>query len=212
MSKRILCFGDSNTWGYCPANGGRYSKKVRWPGRLAELTGYEVIEEGLNGRTSIFPDPLLPWGTGASYIEACVCSHQQIDLLIIMLGTNDMKTYVCNCPDASAKGIAQLAVMARRALGTPDLEVLLIASPAIGDWALEIESTMLQLNEESIVNSRRLAGYLKEQAALCGCHFMDASDYAQPCREDAVHLSPEGHEALAQAVRSKIKEIFPEEE
>ncbi len=208
MNKRILCFGDSNTWGYCPATGERYPETVRWTGKLAELTGDTVIEEGLNGRTSIFPDPLLPWGTGNSYIEACVCSHQPIDLLIIMLGTNDMKTYVCNCPDASAKGIAQLAVMARRALGNAKLEVLLIASPAIGEWAVEIESTMLQLNEESIANSRRLAAYLKEQARLCKCHFMDASEYVDACAEDAVHLSEEAHEKLANAVKDKVSEIF----
>lgn len=207
--KRIICFGDSNTWGYCPG-GSRYPYNIRWTGRMAELTGHTIIEEGLNGRTSVFPDPLLPWGTGTDYIEACVCSHAPFDLLIIMLGTNDMKTYVCNCPHASAAGIASLADKARNALGAPALKVLLIAPPAIGSWATEIESTMLQLNQESIANSALITKYLEPLAQLHGCYFLDAAKVTEACAEDAVHLSPEGHEALAKAVQEKLAEIFGE--
>lgn len=208
MKKTIICFGDSNTYGYSPLTGGRYDSSTRWAGKLAEITGYNIIEEGMNGRTSVFPDPLLPWGTGASYIEACVCSHSPIDLLIIMLGTNDMKTYVCNCPDASAKGVVNLARMARNACGNPDLKVLLIAPPHIRDHASEIEAIMLQLNLDSIRNSQRLASYLSEQAALNNCYFLDAEEYVQTSDEDAVHMTPEGHARLAEAIADKLKEIF----
>jgi lysophospholipase L1-like esterase len=188
--------------------GVRFAPDIRWPGRLAMITGATVIEEGLNGRTSVFSDPLLPWGSGADYIEACVCSHDPFDLLIVMLGTNDMKTHVCNSPDAVARGVLQLTMMARNALMRPDLDILVVAPVAFAEKALEIESTMLQLNEESIANSQKLREYLCMYAPLYGCHYLDANEYAQASDVDAVHLTPEGHAALADAIAAKVQEIF----
>ena len=92
--KEILCFGDSNTHGYMPGVGTRYPLDVRWSGRLAGLLGegYHVVEEGLDGRTTAFEDELQPWRSGLGYIGGCVKSHAPLDLIIIMLGTNDAKT------------------------------------------------------------------------------------------------------------------------
>lgn len=93
MKKRILCFGDSNTWGYM-VTGGRFDEDVRWPMRLQTLLGedFRVIEEGFNGRTCVFDDPVEGgYKSGLDYLPACVMSHSPLDLVIIMLGTNDMK-------------------------------------------------------------------------------------------------------------------------
>lgn len=210
MNKKIVCFGDSNTWGYIPGSGKRYDPDVRWPGKLAFITGDTVVEEGLNGRTSAFPDPGLPWATGTDYIEACVCSHEPIDLLIIMLGTNDMKTYVSNCADASAKGIAKAAAMARNALGRQDLKVLLVSPIEIGERCCEIEEIKLQFNADSVSNSKRLKKELQEQADLHHCYFLNAAEYAKPSEIDAIHLDHAGHAMLAEAIAVKIKEILGE--
>ena len=207
MNKRILCFGDSNTWGYTAITGERYPEGVRWTSLLKEKLGCTIIEEGLNGRTSIFPDRLLPFATGSDYIQACVASQAPLDLLIVMLGTNDMKYYVCNCPDASAKGVMMVANMAKAIL--PDLPVLVVSPAPIGRFRPEL-GPMMQLTMDSIENSWKLAERMKEQAELNGFYFMDAAEYAEVSKEDAVHLDPENHAKLAEAIANKVKEIFGE--
>ena len=187
MKKRILCFGDSNTWGFTPITGERYPEGVRWTSLLGEYTGAQIIEEGLNGRTSIFDDPLLLYAKGIDYIEACVVSQSPFDLLIVMLGTNDMKTYVANCADAAAKGAAMICNKAKR-------------RPELGE--------MLQLDEKSIENTYNFSRFYEEQARLNGFYFLDASKYAVPSQEDAVHMTPEEHKKLARAMADKVNEIF----
>lgn len=92
--KAVLCYGDSNTWGYDPATQTRFSREVRWTGVLREELGegYLVIEEGLNGRTTVWDDPIELDKNGATYLRPCIQSHKPFDLIVIMLGTNDLKT------------------------------------------------------------------------------------------------------------------------
>ena len=99
MKKHIVCFGDSNTHGYCAdpkdcADGGdRFNENERWTCLLQQKLGEDclVIEEGLSGRTTVFDDPLHESMSGLDYITPCLMSHEPVDLLIIMLGTNDTK-------------------------------------------------------------------------------------------------------------------------
>ena len=93
MKKRILCFGDSNTWGAVPAEGTRHPDDVRWTGILAAELGneYQVIEEGYNGRTTVHDDPVENRLSGIAYFETCLDSQSPLDLIILMLGTNDLK-------------------------------------------------------------------------------------------------------------------------
>ena len=100
----ILCYGDSNTYGYNPVNGLRYPKDVRWTGVLQKLLGeqYAVIEEGCNGRTTVFEDIAEPWKAGLGYLKPCLNTHKPIDFVIMMLGSNDLKRMF----HASAKEIA----------------------------------------------------------------------------------------------------------
>lgn len=92
--KNIVCFGDSNTYGRDPVTKGRLDKKTRWPGVLQNILGeeYDVIEEGLNGRTTVWNDPVRggPKRNGSLYLLPCLESHAPINLLVIMLGTNDL--------------------------------------------------------------------------------------------------------------------------
>ena len=103
--KTILCYGDSNTWGYNPVNGLRYPEDVRWTGRLQKLLGpsYRVIEEGCNGRTTVYADPEEGWKCGLTYLCPCLNSHKPIDVVILMLGSNDLKRIF----HASAQEIAE---------------------------------------------------------------------------------------------------------
>jgi lysophospholipase L1-like esterase len=91
--KTILCYGDSNTWGFNPVTQDRYPMTERWTGVLAQAlgAGYHVIEEGLNGRTTLWDDPIEEWRNGKTYLLPCLWSHKPIDLVTLMLGTNDLK-------------------------------------------------------------------------------------------------------------------------
>src|SRR5688572_13370016 len=93
--KTILCFGDSNTWGYVPGTGKRYPRSERWPGVLQETLGNEflIIEEGLNARTTTMDDPIRGGAikNGLTYLRPCLESHAPIDLVLLLLGTNDLK-------------------------------------------------------------------------------------------------------------------------
>jgi len=88
--KTILCYGDSNTYGYNPVTGGRWPEDIRWTGRLQQLLGdeYKVIEEGCNGRTTMYKAPGEGWKSGLEYLKPCLNSHKPVDAVVMMLGTN----------------------------------------------------------------------------------------------------------------------------
>ncbi|MBC7812535.1 MAG: hydrolase, partial [Burkholderiales bacterium] len=91
--KSIVCFGDSNTWGYDPVSKGRFARDKRWTGVLRQTLGegYLIIEEGLNGRTTVWDDPIGYFKNGRDYLIPCLDTHCPFDLITIMLGTNDLK-------------------------------------------------------------------------------------------------------------------------
>ena len=216
MKKHILCFGDSNTHGYCAdpadcADGGiRFNESERWPRRLQTLLGdgYLVIEEGLSGRTTCFDDPIHEGLSGLSYIYPCLKSHETVDLLIIMLGTNDTKDRFYASAACIGIGMARLVkkAMNTECWGGKKPSILVIAPPPIGEGMLTAPcaATMGSLCVEK---SRELAKYYKEQCDLMGCHFLDAG--ALGCgfnTVDFMHLTNKGHEALAK----KLAELVPE--
>lgn len=117
MKRHVICLGDSNTHGYCGAQegetlcGGRFSEAERWPCLLQRALGeeYLVIEEGLCGRTTVFPDPLEPGLDAISYLRPCLLSHAPVSLLILVLGTNDTKERFGLSAEEIARGMERLA-------------------------------------------------------------------------------------------------------
>ena len=124
MASTILCYGDSNTWGFVPGSEGeRFSWEERWPGVLQGELGadYRVIEEGLSGRTTVLDNPLEPYRNGREYLLPCLQSHQPLDLVVIFLGTNDLGDRYSLPPLDIARGAAQLALLALRSETGPGL-------------------------------------------------------------------------------------------
>ena len=127
MKRHVICLGDSNTHGYCGAQegetlcGGRFSEAERWPCLLQRALGeeYLVIEEGLCGRTTVFPDPLEPGLDAISYLRPCLLSHAPVSLLILMLGTNDTKERFGLSAEEIARGMERLARQAMSEWSTP---------------------------------------------------------------------------------------------
>ena len=212
MKRRILCFGDSNTYGSRPA-GGRYDESVRYPMRLAALLGeeYAVIEEGFGGRTTVFDDPVEGgYKSGAAYLPPCLMSHNPVDLVILMLGANDAKERFGMNAATIATAMMRLVRLARDygmdAESRPS-RVLLVAPPPLGDWLMQTHFAQ-PFGERAIEVTRGLKSEYARIARLMRCEFLDAGLYAQVSREDAVHLPVEGHLRLAEALEEKVRSVF----
>ena len=209
MRKHIVCFGDSNTHGYCadPADsadgGNRFNEDERWACLLQKNLGegYLVIEEGLSGRTTVFDDPLHEGLAGIDYILPCLMSHEPVDLLIIMLGTNDTKDRFCVTPEAIGIGMQRLVrkAQATECWGDHGPNILVVCPPPIGP----------ELNDPCMgtycsERSKGLPGAFSQAAELTGVHFLDAGDCAFNT-VDYMHLCRKGHSQLAE----KLSGIVP---
>lgn len=202
--KHILCFGDSNTYGFCPT-GGRYDDETRWTRVLARLLGpeYLVLEEGLNSRTTALDDPFEPYRNAMDYIVPCLQSHAPLDLTILMLGTNDLKEFFQPTADKIA---ARLHRLTEVILDISQAPVLLVSPVSLGDSAPGDPCALLY-PPHSVQVSRELGAVLEQTAKELGVPFMDASDYVSADPLDHVHLSAESHRLLARAFADKIREI-----
>jgi len=193
--KTILCYGDSNTWGYPPGGMGRHTWDVRWPGVLQKQLGsdYRIVEEGLGGRTTCFDDPLSPNRNGLEYFPVALESHSPIEFLIIMLGTNDVKARFNLTSFTIGQGAAELLMVAKKF--EPAIEHILLISPPHIAAADHAENTLAF--EGAIRKSEELAKHYRYFAAQLGCHFFDAASAAKSSAVDGIHLDEKNHGLLA---------------
>lgn len=210
--KRILCFGDSNTWGYSPL-GERFDETIRWPrllpSRLGE--GYDIVEEGFCGRTTVHDDPTEGgYKSGINYLPPCLMSHNPLDLVIIMLGTNDSKERF----NMNAYGVAHgIECLIKQVLAYGETmaktapQVLVVAPPPVGENILD--TTMGPIfGAHSLECSRGYAEEYKKIAQLMDVHFFNAADAVSSSRQDAIHFTREGHLSLAEAMAIQIQNIL----
>lgn len=213
--KRILCFGDSNTRGVNPT-GPRFDEDVRWPMRLQSLLGdgFRVLEEGLGGRTIALDDPVEGgYRSGMQYLPPCLRSHDPLDLVIIMLGTNDTKRRFALCAADIAEALAHMVHLCRfyaaDGLGEPS-RLLIIAPPPVRPEVMQ--SPMAgTFGMGSVEVSGQLAEAYRRVADALRCAYLDAAAHCCASEADGVHLTAAGHLALAHAVADKVLEIFKEE-
>ena len=173
----ILCFGDSNTWGYKPDKTGRFDENTRWTALLQKKLGpaYHIIEEGLCGRTTIFHDELREGRRGLDMIGVTVEMHDPLDLVIIMLGTNASQHF----------------------------DLLIISPIHLGHGVGEPDFDP-EFDEKSEAVSRNLADEYRKAALQNHAAFLNAADFASPSITDREHMDEKGHAALADAVYDKI--------
>lgn len=210
--KRIICFGDSLTWGFDPANRVRFDEDTRWPQGMQKVLGdgYAVIEEGQNGRTIATDDPAEGEKNGLNYIGPCMESHTPFDILIIMLGCNDCKRKFAY----SAMDIAgEMQIMLEKVQSynrfrcKDSFKVLLVSPPYIAD---SIRDSWLGDSfgyESSVKVSRELAAWYKTLAEMYGCEYLDAAQHVQASDADGVHLDAENQKKLGEVMAEHIKEM-----
>jgi lysophospholipase L1-like esterase len=207
--KNILCYGDSNTYGYNPENGKRYPENIRWTGRLLSLLGsdYRVIEEGCNGRTTVFTDPIESWKRGIDYLRPCLNSHKPIDLVILMLGSNDLKEMYHATAEEIADGAGQLVEVIKTFTEEKQgfvPKILLMAPPKIGA-GINNSPFNAQFNETAIERSSRFPELYKKVADEKNCIFINTADYIKSSEKDSLHLDVDAHARLAEEIFKAIK-------
>lgn len=204
--KQILCFGDSNTWGLIPGTKDRFAWGERWTSLLQEKYGstVRIIEEGLCGRTTIFEDELRDGRKGIDTLKVLLESHAPLDEVIIMLGTNDCKSYYNVSASVIAKGAKRCIQLVRSM--APEARILLISPIQLGAKVYLTEYDR-EFNEESIKVSINLKKEYQKVADIEEIDFLAASDFASPSEEDQEHLNKEGHVALACAIFDKLNAI-----
>ena len=208
--KTILCYGDSNTWGYIPGTAARYPRDQRWPGVLQKLLGsdVQVIEEGLNARTTVLDDPIRGGAVknGLTYLRPCLESHAPLDLVVLMLGTNDLKhRFGFSACDIAANVAALVGVIQQTGFGIDGKSpaVLMIAPPHLGKL-----SVLAELFAGGMEKSRELAPHYRAFAQQLGCHFLDAGEIVESSPIDGVHWPADEHIRFGTAVANLVGAIL----
>ena len=208
--KTVMCFGDSNTWGCDPSGGARFDRSTRWPGVLQEVLGkgYHVIEEGLGGRTTVWDDPIEGSKNGSKHLGPLLQSHGPLDLLIIMLGTNDLKNRFSVSAFDVALSVERLVVEAghfAESFVKGVSEVLVICPPPFAPMAEVPLRDMFVGGEEK---SHQLAAAFRQRCEEKDICLIDAGEVIESSPLDGIHLAASEHQKLAQAVALEVRKLI----
>ena len=211
--KHVLCYGDSNTYGSNPVDGSRFDEDHRWTQLLAKDLGhgYMVIEEGLGGRTTVFDDPETDYRNGKDFIVPCIRSHKPLDLVILMLGTNDIKPGLARCAKDIADGIDTLVKIIldpKTGEGYPSPAVLVVSPIEVSENVVNTWFNEMFGGLKAVDMSRALPPLVEAVAIRNGCYFIDAAKYASASELDAIHLGESGHVSLAHAFANRVRQIL----
>jgi lysophospholipase L1-like esterase len=201
----IVAFGDSNTWGFDPATGARFPRARRWPTVLQQELGsdFEVIAEGLGGRTTVHDDPIMPYRSGVEALPPCLMSHTPVDLVILALGCNDLKKRFSVSAFDIAEGAARLIFLVRAYGEGPDggaPRILLVAPPPLARLTAYAE-----MFEGGTEKSRLLGQRFGEIAKQEGVAFLDAGAVIRCSDLDGIHYEADQHALLGRATAAAVR-------
>ena len=210
--KSILCFGDSNTWGYSPVDGTRFPTDIRWPGVLQRSLGldYRVIEEGLNGRTTFINEggeDARPFRSGSDVLPFLLESHRPLDLVTIMLGTNDLKIEFDLSVEEIAQGAKNLCGMVINSdyLADNPPQILLISPTLIGSTIMPDEEEFFEQAREK---SLQFGEHYEKAAFDLGVHFLDAAKIVTAREGEGVHWDADQHQNFGQLLSDLVPKII----
>lgn len=192
--KKVLCFGDSNTYGFIPSSGGRYGKDVRWTGVLQKLlgAGFNVIEEGCNNRTCFAENPDGKLFTGIKILPELLTPD--LDFVILSIGVNDLQfQYGRNLSDFST-GIGALIELVKSK--SPSAKIILTAPSVISKNILKSFFAAM-FDSESIEKSLKLPEIYEKCAIEKGCIFLDLNKIVKTSDVDGLHYEAEEHKTIA---------------
>jgi lysophospholipase L1-like esterase len=207
--KTVLCYGDSNTWGSDASTGGRFAPDLRRPGGLQRELGaaFHVIEEGLGGRTTVWDDPIEGHKNGKTYLIPCLATHKPLDLVILMLGTNDMKhRFSLTAFDiaAGAGTLVDMILTSRSGPGDTASQVLLLAPAQIGPLSGDLGEMFVGALEKAPLLGR----FYRRIAEQHGCAFIDTAEFLAATPLDGIHLDAAAHRLLGERVAERVKTLL----
>jgi lysophospholipase L1-like esterase len=216
--KTVLCYGDSNTWGYDPVLGVRFDHNTRWPAVLRKLLNegcppdnpaYWVVEEGQCGRTSTRDDPVEGDRNGLRHLVPILESHKPIDIVVILLGTNDLKRRFSPSPFDIAYGVkrvAEAALDSRTGPGDAAPKVLMVCPPPTTD-SPGFREKFGDMFGDCAGLSGLLPPYFSRAAGECGASWFDAGGLIKSSPADGIHWEKEEHRKLAGALAAVLKDM-----
>jgi lysophospholipase L1-like esterase len=213
MTRTILCYGDSNTHGTGPipawGQGFRLDRADRWPSVMASAlgTGYEVIAEGHGGRTVCHDDPVEgPHRNGMTILPAILESHKPLDLVIVKLGTNDLKPrFAMNAADI-ALSLERMVRLIRQSECGPNNgapQILLVAPPKVQEVG-----PLAEIFEGSAARSQGLGAAIRVVAERNGLGFVDAGDHIAVSPVDGIHYDAKAHHILGAVLAKAVQRHF----
>ena len=208
--KRIICFGDSNTYGHTPGTGLRQPEEVRWPCVLRRNLGpdFQVIEEGLNGRTIDQEDPETIGRNGMTYLVPCLRSHVPADLLILMLGTNDVKAIFPTTPESIAASMGRMIDTAKEELAPYGGRILLVGPLPILPEMRYSEYAEMYGYEAAAGRAAALRPLYRVLAEEKGVFYWEPSDAVEVSLIDALHMSAQGQARFGEEITPVVRKIL----
>lgn len=205
--KKILCYGDSNTFGFIPETCGRYNKSQRWSGILSEILkqNYQIIEEGMNNRTGFFKNPEGLKQSGGEYLSVYLQNHKDIDICILSLGTNDVQIFYTIDENIAKTGLKKLISSIKEA--NQNTQIIIIPPVKINDNILH-SGFSLMFNEESIKKIDMIFPCFEQTAKDKNCLYFDFNTIVQPSKTDGLHYTEEAHKIIAEKLAQFILQKF----
>ncbi|MEK7571774.1 MAG: SGNH/GDSL hydrolase family protein [Patescibacteria group bacterium] len=206
---KILCYGDSNTWGQDPTQRGtRHPVTVRWTGLLQEKLGdnYWIIEEGLSGRTTVLDGDPREGKNGKTYLKPCLETHNPIDIVILMLGTNDLKEMFHQSPQDIANNVEVLVKMIQEFGWNSNKQapkIVLLSPPFVDESVPGVQEKYKGAEEKS----KELGEYYQQVAEKYACTFINIAEHISPSKSDGYHLDPDAHKSISEILEKTVKDI-----
>jgi lysophospholipase L1-like esterase len=205
LMQTILCFGDSNTWGYNPVDGSRFGFATRWPGVLEQALGSincRIIEEGLNGRTTVHNEAERPMRSGRDILPVLLEAHRPLDWVVIMLGTNDLKTHFNSSAEEIAQNLGALCdvVLQNEYLAEHRPQILLCAPTSANEISQELPEWFVGASE----SARDLPRLIEREAHNRGVLFLNVAGLLDHDFKDSLHWMSAQHLTVGRAIAAVI--------
>ncbi|MFA5158474.1 MAG: GDSL-type esterase/lipase family protein [Patescibacteria group bacterium] len=204
QAKIVVCYGDSNTWGHNPLDESRYPANIRWVGVLQERLGNEfnVINEGLNGRTFVAQEPEKPYKAGLPVLKSILETNRPIDVMTIMLGTNDLKSTYHLSIENIIDHLRRTIEFIKKETKDNQTKILIICpAPVVNPIGKKIDPRLLNAPEIS----EQLPQFFEKVAKQSGCLYLDAGKFISLETTDGYHFAPEHHKILGEKVAEILK-------
>ncbi len=204
--KKILCYGDSNTYGFTPVSGKIYDKNTRFSGILSEILApdFEIIEEGMNNRTGFFKNPEGLKQSGGEYLPIYLQNHKDIDICILALGTNDFQFFYNINEEITKKGIQNLINSVKEY--NPNAQIIIVPPVKINQNILKSYFSMM-FNQDSIEKIHKVFPVFEKVAQAKNCLYFDFNTITAPSDADGLHYTVKSHKLIAQHLAKFIQSV-----